>query len=979
MVKSGVLGKKGLVMSRIRSIVILFLVSFLTGNLAATAGVEEAKAIARLYHAAFDRNPKVAGLNFWVDSYNSGRSLVEIAEDFYQSPEFSSRYGPLSNTKYVEQLYMNILGRPAKPGGLKFWVGHLANGLSRAGALADLASSPENVARTSAAFADMRIMNCQWAFGAVQAPGSDQGCLVGPAASGVAYATPTHRGVTGARGDFQYEKGETVRFMIGDTLLGEVEGLAQVTPFDLASSAALTGPNINWALQEENDPFHAAINIAVLLQSLDYDGDPGNGVEITTAVASLLQRISLDVSQHWETFQYEPRLLRLMGKANRQQRFSVAHGVSKPGTALEYLYGALAINPRILGIKQLQIEDGLGNLENAEYWQYDVNGNVTWHEVDDLGFERWQYDNSGNVTRHERESTNYNVYEIETWQYDNNGNVMLLQEDLDRDGTPERTVSYKYNADGNRTEVASEAMYDHALGTVESWQYDTTGSVTQYKEERFENRKLMGFESVQYDPDGNVTRQEYYYKSAPGDPAFHDIESWQYDDRGNVIWHEQSDQVESWQYQYDASGNITRKEWDNYANGTADSIEKWQYNAKGKVISNECFGDCYGNPWDETANHRIETWEYDSEGKVTRNECIGNCEGLEGWPAADYRLETWQYYANSNLMLHEAEMNLQFEDLGYTYEAGGKFRYRYDATGNLVLEEGDEDRDGNAEYRKSFEYDANGNVTLLQVVEEDDNTGVIIAGNDGPGYNGGNLFVNGAQLPKSEVNDIAFITYVESQDQQSSSGSVRDQGQIFDTGGTVDFTNDTISQSITAGIPGQLTRIQIQFNADIPSPVPRLRFSIFAGGNPPTGASLYSEDLYAASLTDNDLLSWDLTDANLFFETGEQFTFELRTLTEVNPNRIETFRYQYSDRDYLTRRERLNTAGIPENTEAWQYDASGYLTRYERDDNGDGKIDETSTYQYEAAGWGQFFSRAEVYGHNYPPPEKPRPDQDGGY
>ena len=91
--------------------------------------------------------------------------------------------------------------------------------------------------------------------------------------------------MTGLDGSFQYEEGETVRFIIGNTLLGQVTGQEQVTPFDLAGSPVLTGIDITWGLQDvvngslfseadtDVDPFQAVINVAVLLQSLDHDGD----------------------------------------------------------------------------------------------------------------------------------------------------------------------------------------------------------------------------------------------------------------------------------------------------------------------------------------------------------------------------------------------------------------------------------------------------------------------------------------------------------------------------------------------------------------------------------------------------------------------------------------------------------------------------------------------------------------------------------
>ena len=138
---------------------------FVASSLAATADVEDVKSISRLYSAAFDRVPKTVGLNFWVDSYESGRSLVDIAKDFYRSPEFISRYGPLADQQYVEQLYRNVLGRPGAQGGIEFWIAHLANGVSRAKVLANFSDSPENVSKTDETFRDMRNENGYWIFG----------------------------------------------------------------------------------------------------------------------------------------------------------------------------------------------------------------------------------------------------------------------------------------------------------------------------------------------------------------------------------------------------------------------------------------------------------------------------------------------------------------------------------------------------------------------------------------------------------------------------------------------------------------------------------------------------------------------------------------------------------------------------------------------------------------------------------------------
>lgn len=134
------------------------------GLYAVTASADEVRAVARLYSAAFDRDPKVEGLNFWVNSYEMGSSLTTLSRQFYLSPEFTKKYGPLDDTGFVEQLFLNVLGRGGKPSGIDFWVGSLANGASRASVLANFSDSPENIIKTTDTFSDMRFENGQWVF-----------------------------------------------------------------------------------------------------------------------------------------------------------------------------------------------------------------------------------------------------------------------------------------------------------------------------------------------------------------------------------------------------------------------------------------------------------------------------------------------------------------------------------------------------------------------------------------------------------------------------------------------------------------------------------------------------------------------------------------------------------------------------------------------------------------------------------------------
>jgi serralysin len=100
----------------------------------------------RLYQAAFNRTPDTGGLSFQTKALDDGWGLASIAQNFIDSPEFSSRYGALNNTQFVTQLYANVLHRAPETEGLNFHVNNLANGMSRAQVLVGFSESPENQA-----------------------------------------------------------------------------------------------------------------------------------------------------------------------------------------------------------------------------------------------------------------------------------------------------------------------------------------------------------------------------------------------------------------------------------------------------------------------------------------------------------------------------------------------------------------------------------------------------------------------------------------------------------------------------------------------------------------------------------------------------------------------------------------------------------------------------------------------------------------
>jgi V8-like Glu-specific endopeptidase len=97
----------------------------------------------RLYIAAFDRAPDLAGLGFQISAMDSGFSLVQVANGFLASNEFSRKYGALNDTDYVTQLYINVLHREPEAAGLQFHLDELAHGETRAMVLTHFSESPE--------------------------------------------------------------------------------------------------------------------------------------------------------------------------------------------------------------------------------------------------------------------------------------------------------------------------------------------------------------------------------------------------------------------------------------------------------------------------------------------------------------------------------------------------------------------------------------------------------------------------------------------------------------------------------------------------------------------------------------------------------------------------------------------------------------------------------------------------------------------
>ena len=80
---------------------------------------------------------------------------------------------------------------------------------------------------------------------------------------------PARRAPRMRSGSYKYNHGDTVEFKLGSMILGKVKGAPIVTPIELAA-----------------DNGNRLQNILVLLQSLDMDGNPENGISIPADAAA---------------------------------------------------------------------------------------------------------------------------------------------------------------------------------------------------------------------------------------------------------------------------------------------------------------------------------------------------------------------------------------------------------------------------------------------------------------------------------------------------------------------------------------------------------------------------------------------------------------------------------------------------------------------------------------------------------------------
>lgn len=108
-----------------------------------------------------------------------------------------------------------------------------------------------------------------------------RGHFIDSPVGGLTYMTPTHTGVTDSSGAFDYFPGETVDLWVGTVYLGHASAGHKISPLDIFFVGSDVDP-------EDLAHTGPVVNMARLLQSLDVDGTPAGGIDITDTVKGCL-------------------------------------------------------------------------------------------------------------------------------------------------------------------------------------------------------------------------------------------------------------------------------------------------------------------------------------------------------------------------------------------------------------------------------------------------------------------------------------------------------------------------------------------------------------------------------------------------------------------------------------------------------------------------------------------------------------------
>jgi YD repeat-containing protein len=424
------------------------------------------------------------------------------------------------------------------------------------------------------------------------------GQLIDSAVSGIRYETATGSGVTDSEGRFGYLEGETVSFYLGDMLLGEAQGAATVSPFDLVEAVDPVVGNtlLQKAIRNRKDgpSFSTVINLATLLQTLDSDGNPDNGIEISADVAALFKPDSLELNRHWQDFIHDPGFRQALKEAKAGALLDGDRQIRKPWRAMAHLYASLGIDSKLKPVtgNALIAADGFPVYSAAQ--EFDAEGQLTQVSggsgFTNASIQTFAYDASGNLVREERDSLFPSGTDgIYFYLYDGDGNLVRREVGTDGNETPgtgiDATYEYVNDDQGKRLLEAFDNNGDGVPESSRTYFYDSEGYLLRSEYDSDGDGTPDSTNSYAHDAVGNLVHLEFD-SNADGMPET--SVDYTYDTVGNLVreFHYRNNDASSgrtYTYLYDADGILARREYDSNGDGITDTIDAYSYNDEGNL------------------------------------------------------------------------------------------------------------------------------------------------------------------------------------------------------------------------------------------------------------------------------------------------------------------------------------------------------------------------------------------------------------
>ena len=511
------------------------------------------------------------------------------------------------------------------------------------------------------------------------------GRLIDSPVEGVNYSTSSGiSGITDSEGRFNYLSGDTITFSLPPFTLGSVIGAEQITVLDLAdapqpSQRELEAIARNTASRTDRIRLITkALNTAILLQSLDEDGNPDNGITITTekraAFSATVRKLNLD----WSTHSFINNLLKIYAETNIESQYSTF------ATTIRHLVDNGVITTPFYALTSSTYDnENDGMLESVTTYSYDSNGYNTRIEYDNnadgitdlrhtitydhLGRDVHQetdFENDGSadyITIH-KYSKNYSVErstdndgdgifdEIRTSVYNNQGFIALRASDSDGNGIPEYVSTFDYDSYGNNILNEVDANNDGIIDYVANITYRNP-----------------------------TTRHNALFESDTDFDGAIDL----------VTFHS-----------YDANDNLTHSQMDNDGDGVYDADIYFHYS------SNRC------------AELIIRYNTLNTPHSFTTSRYNDNCDLLET------RSETM---SDGTLMyVHKYSYDKNGNNIRFTVDNDGDGDFdqiiwnEYDINGYLILTEVDTNGDEVSEFRHLYTYDLYGNRVRQEIRYETD-------------------------------------------------------------------------------------------------------------------------------------------------------------------------------------------------------------------------------------------------------------------